>query len=94
MAFTMFFSIGLTSVNIFLLSILIVVYLRSYLEIKAQFSLGLIIFAGILIVHKLLTLYFMVIVMADHADLLGPPLMVLETLQVIAFSILTYITMK
>lgn len=61
---------------------------------KAQFSLGLIIFAAVLIVNKLLTLYFVITTMMDHADVLGVPVLILESLQLFAFAILTYITVK
>ena len=94
MALAMFLSIGLTSLNVLLLTILSVVYSKNYMKIKAQFSLGLILFAVILILNKLLTLYFMVIAMKDHGDFLGMPTLVLESLQFFAFSILTYITIR
>lgn len=94
MVFAMYLSIGLTSLNVLLLATLSVVYYKNYMEIKAQFSLGLIMFAGILIVNKLLTLYFMLISMGDHADLLGMPTLVLESLQFVSFSVLTYITVR
>ena len=94
MVLAMYLSIGLTTMNVILLLILSVVYYKNYMEMKAQFSLGLIMFAGILIVNKLLTLYFMLISMGDHADLLGMPTLVLESLQFISFSILSYITIR
>ena len=94
MAVAMILSIGLTSLNVLLLTILSFIYFKNYMEMKAQFSLGLIMFAVILIVNKLLTLYFMVIAMGDHADLLGMPTLVLESLQFFSFSVLTYITIR
>ena len=94
MALAMYVSIAMTSINVVLLAILLVIYYRNYMEMKAQFSLGLIIFAAVLIVNKLLTLYFVLVLMMDHADILGVPILILETLQLVAFAILTYITVK
>ncbi|MHA2101425.1 MAG: hypothetical protein ACW99A_22440 [Candidatus Kariarchaeaceae archaeon] len=94
MALAMYLSIGMTSINVILLVILLKIYLRNYMEMKAQFSLGLIIFAGVLIVNKLLTLFFVLVMMKDHADLLGIPVLILESLQLVAFAILTYISVK
>lgn len=94
MSMPMYISISLTSANIILLVILTIIYVRNYLEIKAQFSLGLLTFSAVLIVQKLLTLYFMLDAMSDYADLLGVPLLILESLQLFAFSILTYISFK
>lgn len=94
MSMAMYISISLTSANIILLVILTTIYIRNYLEIKAQFSLGLVTFAGILIVQKILTLYFMIDAMHDYADLLGFPLLVLESMQLFAFGILAFISIK
>ena len=94
MALAMYLSIAMTSINVVLLAILLVIYYRNYMEMKAQFSLGLIIFAAVLIVNKLLTLYFVMATMMDHADVLGVPVLILESLQLVAFAILTYITIK
>ena len=94
MSMPMYISISLTSANIVLLAILTTIYVRNYLEIKAQFSLGLVTFSAILIIQKIFTLYFMIDAMHDYADLLGVPLLVLESLQLIAFSILAYISLK
>ena len=94
MALAMYVSIAMTSINIVLLTILLIIYFRNYMEMKAQFSLGLIIFAAVLIINKLLTLYFVLVLMMEHADVLGVPVLILESLQLFAFAILTYITVK
>jgi hypothetical protein len=90
----MYLAVGMNVINIALLGVLLVVYVKNYMEMKAQFSLGLILFAGTLVLNKLLTIFFIVITMMDHADELGIPLLILETLQLFAFSILTYLTLK
>ncbi|MHA1916675.1 MAG: hypothetical protein ACW97V_20190 [Promethearchaeota archaeon] len=94
MALSMYLAVGMNVINIALLGVLLVVYVKNYMEMKAQFSLGLILFAGTLVLNKLLTIFFIVITMMDHADELGIPLLILETLQLFAFSILTYLTLK
>ncbi|MCE7734545.1 MAG: hypothetical protein GPJ54_06690 [Candidatus Heimdallarchaeota archaeon] len=94
MALAMYVSMAMTSINVVLLTILLIIYFRNYMEMKAQFSLGLIIFAAVLIINKLLTLYFVLVLMMEHADVLGVPVLILESLQLFAFAILTYITVK
>ncbi|MHA2277136.1 MAG: hypothetical protein ACXAC2_15280 [Candidatus Kariarchaeaceae archaeon] len=94
MSLAMYIAIGMTTINIILLLILATVYFRNYLEMKAQFSFGLIIFASVLVLDKFIMLYFVIISMKDHADVFGVPVMILESLQLVAFSILTYITVK
>ena len=89
----MSYAISITVLNLILLSILLYIYIKNYMNIKAKFNLGLLMFVGFLVIQKLLNLYFLVTMM-DHEDLLGTPMFVLEILELFGFSSLVWITIN
>lgn len=53
----MYAAIGLASVNSVILAGLIYLYARIFLKTRASYSMGLVFFAGLLLIHNLLTVY-------------------------------------
>jgi hypothetical protein len=53
----MYLAIGLASVNSLILAVLIYMYARIAARTRASYSVGLAIFAGLLLVHNLLTAF-------------------------------------
>ena len=61
-------SIGLQAVNSALLAILIFIYARNLTKIKSNFTVGLLIFASLLLVQSLVGMYFGVGAMHSATD--------------------------
>ena len=75
-------------INIGLLSGLLYLYIKSYRQIKIGFTVGLILFASILLLKSILSIVF-IIFLFDQID--SPPI-VLSLIQLIALGILLKIT--
>lgn len=75
-------------INIGLLSGLLYLYIKSYRQIKIGFTVGLILFASILLLKSILSIVF-IIFLFDQID--SPPI-VLSLIQLVALGILLKIT--
>lgn len=75
-------------INIGLLSGLLYLYIKSYRQIKIGFTVGLILFASILLLKSILSIVF-ILFLFDQID--SPPI-VLSLIQLIALGILLKIT--
>ena len=51
-------SAALHSINILLTAVLIVVYAQNYMKLRSKYTIGLMIFAFILLAHSVMGLYF------------------------------------
>lgn len=85
--------------NIGLLLALIYVYLKSYRQLKSKFTMGLLVFASLLLLQNLVSVVFlassMILGPGNHSFELGRqefPLSSINVIQLIALSILLYIT--
>jgi len=90
----MMLSIILAVINVLLILPLLYVYIRNYAKMKSTFTLGLLIFVLLFLVHNLLYLYFAITMMpyyASDAQLFG---FIFNLLQGIAFLVLNLITWK
>lgn len=83
-------SMIVSGVNTLLLFVLVFVYGRSMVRMPTRFTLGLLLFAGLLLVQNLVTLYYAVTMMPLFVAGLEGFLFAYQILQVIAFSALTY----
>ncbi|MGD1836167.1 MAG: hypothetical protein ACPKQO_10655 [Nitrososphaeraceae archaeon] len=72
MAFLMDLSAIVSFVNIILLIVLLTIYIRIYSASRAQFTIGLIFFASMLIVHNAIGLYAYFSMASLYADDLLP----------------------
>ncbi|MBU4534914.1 MAG: hypothetical protein KKF16_03610 [Euryarchaeota archaeon] len=72
-------------INIGLLSVLLYLYIKSYNQIKIGFTIGLILFALLLLIRSFITIGFMI----AHTDLLmARPIYIGGIMQIIALTIL------
>lgn len=85
--------------NICLLIALLYVYLKSYRQLKSKFTMGLLVFAGLLLIQNVVSTLFLTINMiigpGNHSFEIGRqefPLSSINVIQLIALSILLYIT--
>jgi len=90
MALMMMLTVIASGVNVLLLGGLALIYFRNYRKIKASFTLGLIAFSTVLLVQKLLAIYVFFSMMGEGAH--GELMFVMEAAQVVAYSILLWIT--
>ena len=84
----------LTVINLLMILMLVYTYLQNYRNMRAQFSLGLLLFAVLFAIQKLVALYVYLIIMHKFSNDIGGALFSLEIIQFFAFSILSWITMK
>ncbi len=75
--------------NIILLSLLLYLYTKSYKQIKIGFTVGLILFAVLLLLRSISTLVFLVI---DNELFIGRPIYIGGLIEFIALTILLKIT--
>ena len=89
----MTFALIVTAINLILLSILLFIYVKNYLDIKAQFNLGLVTFALFLVVQKIISIVLFLSMMHEP-DKLGTAMFILEIFEMLGFSTLVAITLK
>ena len=78
--------------NIGLLLILLFTYVASYRKLKSQFSLGLVIFATLLIVQNIIFIFFLVLREGFHGPGMGFPVLSLSIIEFGALLVLLKIT--
>jgi len=79
------------AINILLLSAVIAIWVRTYREIRAPFTLGSIVFAAFLLAENCVALFFYFNAPALPA-LAVEVMMVLQVLEMVGIGVLTYIT--
>jgi len=79
------------AINILLLSALIVIWARTYREIRAPFTLGSIVFAAFLLAENCVALFFYFNAPA-LPSLAVQVMMVLQVLEMVGIAVLTYMT--
>jgi hypothetical protein len=87
----------LAVLNSVLLAVLAVVWLRNYREFGSTMVLGLVGFSAVLLLENLLAVYFFFASMTTlyaSDPLVGQVVLVMRSLQFIAVSFLTYVTVK
>ncbi len=80
--------------NIVLLILLLYVYWGNYRKIKSDFTLGLIMFAGLLLLQNILFSSFLLFHQAFRVSQLGIPLFIMNITEFLALAILLTITWK
>ena len=81
------------AVNILLLGVLITIWVQTYREIRAPLTLGPIVFASFLLAENAVALYFYFTAPAMPA-IAVQVMMILQMLETIGISVLTYFTWK
>ena len=89
-AMTIVFSV----INLVLIVSLLYVYGKNAVKIKSLFTMGLIIFAALFLVHNAVSLYFMSTMMPYYGPEAEGYGFLFTILQTIAFSILNFITWR
>lgn len=94
MALLMNLSVVLAIINVLLILGLIFVYWKNAMKIRSIFTIGLLMFAILFLVHNILYLYFSITMMPYYADSVQGFVFVFNLLQAMAFTILNIITWK
>ena len=84
----------IASINIILILGLLYVYVKNLIEIKSGFTFGLVLFAGLFLLHNVLVFYFSITMMPLYADEVSPYIFVFTILQAFAFVTLNWVTWK
>lgn len=87
-------AMALSAANIAILGSLIYVYATNYRSLNSKFSLGLLIFASILLLENLLAFYFNLTMMGLYAEKVAQQAMILRGLETISLVVLGYITWR
>ena len=87
-------AILLSILNIGLLASLLYVYVGNYRKLSSQFSLGLIIFASILIIENILAAYFSYTMMGLYAEKVASQALILRGIETLSLVVLAVITWK
>jgi hypothetical protein len=94
MAISMDVAVLLTGINIVLILSLLYVYVKNYRKIRSSHTGGLLLFASLFLAQNLVALYYGLTMSEFFAKDLGEFLLMFTALQVIAFTILNWITWK
>ena len=86
-------AMGAAAVNAALLTALLWVYVRNLRELRTVYTIGLTVFAAVMLVSKLLDLYLWLTMRLDHVGAEGLVL-ASELVQVVAIGALTWITYR
>ena len=92
MAMLMNITTILTGISTLLLLGLLYVYYKNLKSIKSKFTIGLFIFAGLLLLQSLVSLYYYLTMMDYYVPEVAVHVFILTFLQTIAFAILLKIT--
>ncbi len=84
----------ISSVNMTLLTILLITYISIYKETQSEFTLGLILFSIILLLYALVSNPIVHAIFGFKAFGLGPFVMLPDLFSAIALSVLLYLTIK
>ena len=84
----------LSGINILLVGFLLYVYVQNYVKMKSGFTMALLLFALLFLVHNVLYLYFALKMMPYYASDLGMFAFIFTLLQTLAFGILSWATWK
>ncbi|EGQ43861.1 MAG: hypothetical protein J07AB43_05270 [Candidatus Nanosalina sp. J07AB43] len=87
-------SIILSGLNAAILASLIYVYAQNYQQLNSKFSLGLLVFASILLLENILAFYFSWTMMGLYAEKVARQGLILRTLESASLIILGYITWR
>ncbi len=80
------------SISILLLIGLLFIYGKTLRKVRSKFTIGLMVFASLFLVEKLVWLYFCLTKMDGYESVMGPYLLPISVLQAIAFAVLLIIT--
>lgn len=87
-------SMILSGLNVAILASLIYVYAQNYQELNSKFSLGLLVFASILLLENILAFYFNWTMMGLYAEKVAQQGLILRSLETVSLAILGYITWR
>jgi hypothetical protein len=79
-----------TIINILLLLYLFVANIRSYMRVKAQYTLFLLVFIGLFLVQNMVSGYYLLTMMEYYVPDVGTHILILSVLQTIAFALLAW----
>mgnify|MGYP001575004932 CR=1 FL=1 len=82
----------LAVVNVILLLYLAIVHVKMARSVKSSFTLGLLLFVLVFLVHNLLATYFYLTMRALYAPGTELPVLVITAIETIAFTIFAWIT--
>ena len=81
-------------VNVVLLLFLLNIYVQNYREMKTHLGLGLIIFAGFLLLQNLIGVYFHFVMVDYYSFEVMGHARILSAVQTVALLVLSYVTWK
>lgn len=87
-------TVALAGINCALAIVLAWVYLKNHMEMRSPFTLGLLLFAGFLLVHNALAVYHYFTMMSDTSAAGDTFLLVEAVLQTTAVGALLWATMR
>lgn len=87
-------SMILSGLNVAILASLIYVYAQNYQKLNSKFSLGLLVFASILLLENILAFYFNWTMMGLYAEKVAQQGLILRSLETVSLAILGYITWR
>lgn len=88
------FIMVLSGINILLVAGLLYVYVKNFVHIKSSFTVGLILFAALFLIHNVVLFYFSVTMMMYYAEGVESFVLVFTALQSAAFAVMNWITWK
>jgi len=80
------------AINIALLLVLFIIYISNYRKLKSSFSMGLALFAVLLVMQNVLFIFFLVSRQGFHGPGMGAPVLSLNIIQLSALIVLLKIT--
>lgn len=87
-------AIALSALNVGILASLIYIYAGNYRQLSSKFSLGLLVFASLLLVENVLALYFNYTMMGLYKEKVASQIMVLRVVETASLMVLGYITWR
>jgi len=87
-------AVALSGLNIAILGLLMYVYAKNYRSLNSKFSLGLLVFASLLLIENALAFYFNLTMMGLYAEKVAQQVLVLRALETGSLAVLAFITWR
>jgi len=88
--FIMYLTVGVSLVDAVLAGVLLAIYAREYSRIRAQFTLGLVMFAAFFLAQNLLAAYGYLVLMVFLPDNVQPIMLAIMLLEALALAVMAY----
>ncbi len=93
MAMIMVMTTIATALSALMLAVLLWIYVKNFRQIKSKFTAGLMVFAGLMLLQNIVSLYYYFTMMDLYVAQVSVQVLIYSLLQMVAYIVLLFITL-